>query len=197
MLADAGIPARVQVSGVDEEALSAELTAQRGPLAPAELALALAQAKARDVARRYGANDVLVLGCDSVFELDGTAYGKPLTAEVARARIGQMSGRQGLLHTGHWLVHGDREAGATATTLLEFADMSPSEIDAYVATGEPLNVAGAFTLDGRSAAFIRRIDGDPSNVIGLSLPTLRDLAGELGVPWPALWGAPESPGSQS
>ena len=198
LLHDAGISPEVQVSSVDEDALTAALTAEHGVLAPADLALALAQAKARDVAARVAGStvgadddadhvDVLVVGCDSIFELDGVAFGKPLTAAVARERIAAMSGRRGLLHTGHWVIRGDHQAGCTTTTALEFASMSPAEIDAYVATGEPLQVAGSFTLDGRSAPFIRRIDGDPSNVVGLSLPTLRDLAGQVGVDWPDLW----------
>ena len=186
VLIDAGVTPIVQVSGIDEEALTEEL----GPLSPGELALALATAKARDVAHGFTDPDTVVVGCDSVFELDGIAYGKPLTAEVAIERIGSMVGRTGLLHTGHRVIRAGRESGRTATTAVEFASMTPDEIAAYVATGEPLNVAGAFTLDGRAAPFVRRIDGDPSNVIGISLPTVRDLTGELGVRWSDLWDPP-------
>lgn len=190
VLADAGISPIVQVSGVDEEALTAALIAERGAIAPADLALLLAQAKARDVARHVAEQPGhLVVGCDSVFELDGIAYGKPLTPEVAIERITAMAGRTGLLHTGHWVVLDGREVGRTATTTVEFAPMQAAEIAAYVATGEPLQVAGAFTLDGRAAPYVRRIIGDPSNVLGISLPTMRDLVESLGVPWPALWGA--------
>ena len=186
VLIDAGIMPIVQVSGVDEEAL----TETFDRLAPAELALTLAKAKARDVAKGFPDDDMIVVGCDSVFELDGAAYGKPLTAEVAVERITAMSGRTGLLHTGHWVVRAGRETGRTATTAVEFAVMTPDDIAAYVATGEPLNVAGAFTLDGHAAPYVRRIDGDPSNVIGISLPTVRDLTAELGVRWSDLWATP-------
>ena len=186
VLIDAGITPIVQVSSVDEEALAEQL----GPLPPRELALALATAKARDVARAFTDPDTVVVGCDSVFELDGTAYGKPITPQVAIERIGAMVGRTGLLHTGHWVVRGGRETGRTATTAVEFASMTPDEIADYVATGEPLNVAGAFTLDGRAAPYVRRIDGDPSNVIGISLPTVRDLTAELEVRWSDLWATP-------
>ena len=186
VLIDAGIMPIVQVSGVDEEAL----TETFDRLAPAELALTLAKAKARGVAKGFPDDDMIVVGCDSVFELDGAAYGKPLTAEVAVERITAMSGRTGLLHTGHWVVRAGRETGRTATTAVEFAVMTPDDIAAYVATGEPLNVAGAFTLDGHAAPYVRRIDGDPSNVIGISLPTVRDLTAELGVRWSDLWATP-------
>lgn len=183
-LIDAGIDPVVIVSDVDEEAMTAEL----GALAPAELALVLAQAKARDVAQRL-ADGSLIVGCDSVFELDGIAYGKPMTPQVAIERITAMSGRTGHLHTGHWIVLGDRQLGRTTTTTVEFAVMRPDEIAAYVATGEPLNVAGAFTLDGRAAPYVRSITGDPSNVLGISLPTMRLLLQELGVNWPEFWRA--------
>lgn len=183
-LIDAGIRPVVQVSGVDEEALAASLAG----LAVPELALRLAQAKARDVATHFaGDDDVLVVGCDSIFELDGEALGKPLRVDVATERIRRMAGRSGTLHTGHWVCFGSTEIGRTTSTTVSFAPMSEHEIAAYVATGEPLNVAGSFTLDGRSAPFVEGIVGDPSNVIGISLPTLRLLVQELGVTWPALW----------
>ena len=183
VLEDAGVPPIVDVSNVDEEALADENT----HLGVDDLALLLARAKARDVARHFQSqDDVIVVGCDSIFELDGTPYGKPLTAAVARARIQQMCGRTGHLHTGHWVVVGDRELGRTTTTEIAFATMSDEEIDAYVASGEPLNVAGSFTLDGRSAPFISGIVGDPSNVIGISLPTLRLILRDLGISWPAV-----------
>ena len=134
-----------------------------------------------------GHDDTLVIGCDSVFDLDGIAYGKPLTAAVAIERIRGMSGRTGSLHTGHGAILGDQSAGRATTTELTFAKLSDTEIAGYVATGEPLNVAGSFTLDGRSAPFIRSITGDPSNVIGISMPTLRNLAGDLGLSWADLW----------
>lgn len=186
-LQDAGVRPVVQVSNVDEEALTASL----GPLPVADLALALAQAKARDVAAHFaGDDDVVVVGCDSIFELDGIPHGKPLRAEVAVERITAMAGRSGTLHTGHWVCSGDVEIGRTTSTTVSFAAMSAEEIEAYVATGEPLNVAGSFTLDGRSAPFVEGIVGDPSNVIGISLPTLRLLLQQVGVTWPALWATP-------
>ena len=184
MLTEAGITPVIHVSEVDEDALTTELQ----PIGPAALALALARAKAQDVAVHFaGRDDVIVVGCDSVFDLNGIAYGKPLTAEVALERIRSMSGRAGHLHTGHWAIRGNRSTGTTTTTGLTFAELSDEEITGYVATGEPLNVAGAFTLDGHSAPFIRRIVGDPSNVIGISLPTMRDLVRDLGLSWPDLW----------
>lgn len=137
------------------------------------------------------AGGALVLGCDSVLELDGQTHGKPASADEARARWRAMRGRSGMLHTGHWLID-DREAsaggtgatlGATATTTVHFADLSDGDIDAYVATGEPLRVAGAFTIDGLGGPFVRGLEGDPHNVVGLSLPLLRDLLGEIGVSW--------------
>ena len=186
-LEDAGIRPVVHVSGVDEETLAASLES----LPIADLALALAQAKARDVATHFaGDTDVIIVGCDSIFELDGTAHGKPLRADVAIERITAMAGRSGTLHTGHWVCFGDTEIGRTTSTTVSFAAMSPEEIEAYVATGEPLNVAGSFTLDGRSAPFVEGIVGDPSNVIGISLPTLRLLLQQIGVTWPALWATP-------
>lgn len=177
----------VHVSNVDEESLAAA----NSDLGVDALALLLAQAKARDVAAHFASeNDVVVVGCDSIFELDGEPFGKPLTADVARARIARMSGQSGHLHTGHWVVVGDRQVGRTTSTEIHFAAMDPAEIDAYVATGEPLNVAGSFTLDGLSAPFINSIVGDPSNVIGISLPTLRELLRDLGISWPAIWASP-------
>lgn len=186
-LEDAGVRPVVQVSGVDEEALTASLP----PMPVGELALALAQAKARDVAAQFaGHDDTVVVGCDSIFELDGQALGKPLRAEVAVERIRSMAGRSGTLHTGHWVCFGASQVGRTTSTTVSFAEMSDVEIEAYVATGEPLNVAGSFTLDGRSAPFVSGIVGDPSNVIGISLPTLRLLLHEIDVTWPALWATP-------
>lgn len=184
VLSDAGIRPVVQVSNVDEEALAAAF----GDLPVADLALRLSQAKARDVAQRFVQDDdVVVVGCDSIFELDGVAYGKPLTAEVARQRIRAMAGRTGILHTGHWVCFANREDGRTTSTTIDFAPMSDDEIDAYVDSGEPLNVAGSFTLDGRSAAFITGITGDPGNVIGISLPTLRGILASMGIAWTSLW----------
>jgi septum formation protein len=138
---------------------------------------------------------VLVLGCDSVLELDGEVHGKPASAEEARRRWRRMRGRSGVLHTGHWLVDArDPGAGGTGATLgavagttVHFADLGDEEIDAYVATGEPLRVAGAFTLDGLGGAYVTGVEGDHHCVVGVSLPLLRDLLAEVAVPWHTLW----------
>jgi len=132
-----------------------------------------------------------VLGCDSLLELDGVVYGKPASPQDAVARWMLMRGRSGILHTGHHLVDvtsGDHAAGAASTTV-HFAGISDAEILAYVATGEPLGVAGAFTIDGLGGGFVERIEGDHHNVVGLSLPLLRRLLLELGYAWTSLWRA--------
>jgi septum formation protein len=189
LLVSAGVIPEVVVSDVDEPALAATLASQ----SPAELCLALARAKARDVAHRFtAADDVVIVGCDSVLEMDGIAHGKPASAEEAKDRWRAMSGRSGTLRTGHWLVHlpSGRELGEVASTEVFHASPSEQEIDAYIATGEPLRVAGGFTLDGLGGPFVERIDGDPSNVVGLSLPLLRLLLRDVGVVWTDLWQAP-------
>lgn len=181
-LRSAGVEPIVIVSGVDEDQLDG--------LSPAELALQLAELKAAAVTTRdEGPRDGLVLGCDSVLELDGRALGKPDDASDAIDRWRAMRGRTGTLHTGHALH--DRASGqvaaATASTVVHFADLSDEEIEAYVATGEPLHVAGAFTVDGLGGAFVTRIEGDHHNVVGVSLPLLRELVAELGHSWTDLW----------
>jgi len=134
-------------------------------------------------------DDALVIGCDSLFEIDGQGWGKPGTPDEARARIRAMQGRSGLLHTGHCLIDASsgKRAAAVRSTVVRFAPMTDAEVDAYVATGEPLAVAGSFTLDGRASVFVESIEGDPSNVIGLSLPLLRTLLAELDVGVRELW----------
>jgi len=176
----AGVEPEVIVSGVDES--------QVDGLPPAELALQLAELKAAAVAERLAGN-TLVLGCDSVLELDGVALGKPTDAADATARWQAMRGRSGILHTGHALhdLGSGKIAAATASTTVHFADVSDDEIAAYVATGEPLQVAGAFTVDGLGGAFVTGIVGDYHNVVGLSLPLFRDLLAELGRSWVDLW----------
>lgn len=161
-----------------------------GPVAPEDVVLALARAKAHDVAARLAGSgdDVVVIGCDSMLEMDGQVHGKPASAREARERWAAMAGRTGLLHTGHWVIRGTREKGAVASTSVTHARPTPQEIDAYIATGEPLRVAGAFTLDGLGAPFVERIEGDPSNVIGLSLPLVRLMLADLGIVWTDLWG---------
>ncbi|MEH6378264.1 nucleoside triphosphate pyrophosphatase [Streptomyces sp. KLMMK] len=181
LLKAAGLRPEVIVSGVDEDALTAPT--------PAELARVLAEAKADAVAARPEAAGALVIGCDSVLELDGQALGKPDDAEDATSRWKAMRGRSGILRTGHCIVDTatGRRVSATASTTVRFGEPSDAEIAAYVATREPLYVAGAFTLDGRSAPFIEGIDGDHGNVIGLSLPLLRKLLAELGMSITELW----------
>ena len=196
LLHRAGVEPTIHVSDVDEDAVVARAVEAYGVLEPADVALTLARAKAEDVAHQLSGltdatADAVVLGCDSVLELDGEALGKPGTAEVATARWRGMRGREAVLHTGHWVVD-EREdgtggtLGATASTPIRFADVTDDEIAAYVASGEPLAVAGAFTLEGRAAPYIEGIEGDPSNVMGLSLPLLRLLLQELDIAWPAV-----------
>ncbi|MFJ8864124.1 nucleoside triphosphate pyrophosphatase [Streptomyces sp. NPDC102451] len=181
LLRQAGFAPEVIVSGVDEDALTAPT--------PGELALVLAEAKAASVAARPEAADALVIGCDSVLELDGEALGKPADSEEATARWKSMRGRSGILQTGHSVIDTatGRTASATASTVVRFGEPTDAEVAAYVASGEPLHVAGAFTLDGRSAPFVESIEGSHGNVIGLSLPLLRQLLGELGVSVTDLW----------
>ncbi|MET7508794.1 nucleoside triphosphate pyrophosphatase [Streptomyces albidoflavus] len=181
LLRQAGLAPEVIVSGVDEDALTAD--------SPGALALVLAEAKAAAVALRPEAAGSVLIGCDSVLDLDGVALGKPSDAEDATARWKAMRGRDGVLRTGHCVIDtaSGRRASATASTTVRFGEPSDEEIAAYVASGEPLHVAGAFTLDGRSAPFIDGIDGDPGNVIGLSLPLLRRLLAELDLAITDFW----------
>jgi septum formation protein len=177
-LRNAGLDPVVVVSGVDESTVT-------GP--PADVALTLAVRKAMTVAARCA--DSLVLGCDSLLDLDGEALGKPADRDDAIARWRRMRGRSGVLHTGHCLVDTttNRQAAHVASTTVHFADLDDDEIEAYVDTGEPLAVAGAFTIDGLGGPFVERIDGDPHNVVGVSLPLLRQLVVEVGHRWTDLW----------
>lgn len=196
----AGIEPSVVVSDVDEQAVQTQAEERYGVLEPADVALLLARAKCEAVAREMTSGGAvgLVLGCDSVLELDGETHGKPADADEAVARWRRMRGRTGLLHTGHWLrderdpADGGTRAtlGATASTTVHFADLSDQEIDEYVATGEPLLVAGAFTVDGLGGAFVTAVEGDYHNVVGLSLPLLRELLGQVGVGWFQVAGRP-------
>ena len=181
-LRSAGIEPEVIVSDVDESAIAEQV--------PATLATRLAERKCASVADRLGDPDAIVIGCDSVLELDGEVFGKPADADEATQRWRRMRGRSGVLHTGHCVRRGGRSLTAGAATTVYFADISDAEIDAYVATGEPLHVAGAFTIDGIGGAFVARIEGDHHNVVGLSLPLLRDLVVDLGIAWPSLWRSP-------
>ncbi|HEU0042684.1 MAG TPA: nucleoside triphosphate pyrophosphatase [Jiangellaceae bacterium] len=190
-LRSAGIEPTVHVSGVDEDAALEESRRRSGELKPADVALLLARAKAEDVAAQAGPDD-LVLGCDSILELDGAIHGKPADAAEAIRRWRVMRGGSGVLHTGHWLVDlrdaaAGGATGATASTVVHFADLTDAEIEAYVASGEPLHVAGAFTIDGLGGPFVTAIEGDHHNVVGLSLPLLRTLLADLGVAITELW----------
>jgi len=184
LLEQAGVVPVIIVSGVDEDAV---VEAQGDP-SPADIASLLARAKAAAVAALPQAQEALVLACDSVFDFDGQAMGKPGTADIARARWEAMRGRSGVLRTGHCLIDTatGRQAQELVSTTVTMGDADDDEIDDYIASGEPLQVAGGFTLDGRGAPFIARIDGDPGNVIGVSLPAVRRLARALGHPWPSL-----------
>ena len=182
----AGIEPVVVPSWVDEEAA----VAAAAPIGAEDMVQLLARLKAEAVLRPDV--DGLVLGGDSAFAIDGDVHGKPHLPEVARERWLQQRGREGVLHSGHWLIDhrgGSVRAavGAVASATVRFADVTDEEIDAYVATGEPLQVAGAFTIDSLGAAFITSVDGDPHAVVGLSVSTLRALARDLGVAWPDLW----------
>lgn len=190
LLRQAGIDPIVMVSAVDEVAVEASARAAFDDLGPGDVALLLARAKAEAVAAELSGEHVVV-GCDSVLELDGAVFGKPGSPEAAVERWRLMRGRSGVLHTGHWVVD-DRDAGsggsggtlgATAETVVHFADLDDDEIEGYVATGEPLRVAGGFTIDGLGAPFVARIEGDHTNVVGLSLPLLRELLREIGIGW--------------
>ena len=181
LLESCGISAEVIISGVDEE--DPKLTA----LAPREMVIALAILKAHTIKEQVG-SDHLIIGCDSTFELNGKSFGKPLTEELAIARCKELRGNFGLLHTGHCIIDTKQgiEISDVSTSKVFFADMTDDEISGYVASGEPLNVAGGFTLDGLSAPFISRIEGDPSGIIGLSLPLLRRAVNSLGLSWSAV-----------
>lgn len=188
LLNAAGIDVTVVVSGVDESSVDSPQ--------PEVLCGTLARMKAHAVAGRIQSSAdigrVLVLGCDSVLAFDGQILGKPDDADDARKRWHAMRGREGVLHTGHCLVdlRGDARPVAVeevASTKVRFADLSDAEIEAYIATGEPLQVAGAFTIDGLGGPFVDGIEGDPSTVIGLSLPTLRRLLARLDLTVMSLW----------
>ncbi len=196
----AGIEPSVLPSNVDEDAA----VAAAGTMKPAELVQLLARLKAEAVLGKNvdGATlDGFVLGGDSVFELDGVVYGKPHTPEVAKQRWLMQRGRTGLLHSGHWLIdHRGGSvrgaSGAAATASVSFAaNLSDAELDAYIATGEPLQVAGAFTIDSLGAPFITAVNGDPHTVVGLSLSTLRELFRGFGVEWHELWAPAATAGS--
>lgn len=179
----AGLDPEVVVSGIEEEGVHAPNTS--------ELALKLARLKAVAVAANEPRS--LVVGCDSVLEFEGKALGKPRDAAEAIARWQAMSGGVGVLHTGHVVIdtHRDLWLGRSAATQVRFARLEESEIEAYVASGEPLEVAGAFTIDGLGAAYVSGITGDPHNVVGISVPLLRVMFAELGFVWHDFWRSPQ------
>ncbi len=179
----AGVDPEVMVSGVDESVVDGT---------PTHVALELARRKAAAVAASIDDSEAVVLGCDSVLDLDGRALGKPADAADAVHRWRAMRGREGSLVTGHCLLRGAIETKAVASTRVRFGSPSDAEISAYVATGEPMRVAGAFTIDGLGGWFVDSLDGDPGTVTGLSLPLLRTLLADLGVTVPDLWALPAS-----
>jgi septum formation protein len=181
LLTQAGFAPEVCVSGVDEDAV----TAASLP----ELVVALAEAKASAVAARPGNGGAVVIGCDSLLDVDGNAHGKPSSVDEARARLRALRGRSAVLRTGHCVIDttSGRRASAVAATEVRFGEFDDDELEAYLATGEPLHVAGGFTLDGRSAPFLDGIVGDHGNVIGLSLPLLRQLLRRLDIRVTELW----------
>ena len=181
LLESVGITPSILVSGVDEDASEFE------SLSPAELVIALAILKAHTVKDKAPVNS-LIIGCDSTFEFEGKSLGKPVTKTKAIERCKQLSGKTGYLHTGHCLIDLRQgiELSERSTAKVQFAQMTYAEIIDYVDSDEPLNVAGGFTLDGLSAPFITKIEGDPSGIIGLSLPLLRKMIISLGYSWPEL-----------
>lgn len=194
VLRQAGVDPLVIVSNVDEDALMAE----HPEASPERVVTLLAAAKAQESASRLPADvatDCVVVGCDSMLAFDDAIWGKPGTIEIALARWQEMAGRTGSLHTGHSVIRirnglPTYEETQSASTSVRFASPSPADLDAYLASGEPLNVAGAFTLDGLGGWFIDGIDGAPSNVIGISLPLLRQLLSGAGVAVSDLWQRP-------
>jgi septum formation protein len=184
-LRNAGLDPEVIVSGVDEDVEPANgvraLTAR------------LAEMKAKAVSSRidHQSGITVVIGCDSLLELEGMAYGKPATPAEAARRWQLMRGRFGLLHTGHHVILHEASAitsrTAVASTLVHFAELTDEEVEAYVASTEPLHVAGGFTIDGLGGAFVAGIEGDHHNVVGISLPLVRTMLNELGISWPSLW----------
>jgi len=184
-----GVEPVVLPSNVDEDAA----VAAAGPLTTIEMVEFLARLKAEAVLGTLETFDGFILGCDSAFELDGVTYGKPHLPEVARERWLLQRGRAGHLHSGHWLIDvrggvvGEARGGVS-TSMVRFAsNITEEEIDAYVATGEPLGVAGAFTIDSLGAPFITEVRGDPHAIVGLSVAVLRELLAEFGVSWPTMW----------
>lgn len=179
LLVDAGLSPEIIVSHVDEE------TDFFNAMAPADMVIALAISKAHTV-REMVDYPAIIIGCDSTFDVDGISFGKPGTVEIARERARAISGRSGLLHTGHCIIDTEKgvEIADRVTTKVTFSPLTDDEIEDYIASGEPLNVAGGFTLDGYGSPFIPIIEGDYTNVVGISMPFLRSAMSALGYTWP-------------
>ena len=193
LLRAGGIEPTTIAPGVDEDAVVARAESMGLIANSQDMVLLLAKAKAEAVVGHPDAQDAIIIGCDSALEFGGKTLGKPHEPAVAAARWRELRGNSGTLHSGHWLIDNRTgetmppATGKTSSTIVHFADLSDAEIDAYVATGEPLEVAGAFTVDSLGGAFISRIEGDTHTVVGLSLPTLRELARVLGVEYTSFW----------
>ncbi|MFM6963869.1 MAG: Maf family protein [Micrococcales bacterium] len=195
LLRAGGIEPIIIAPGVDEDAAAARAEAAGLISSVGDLVHVLAKAKGEAVAGNPATFGRVIVACDSSLELDGVSLGKPHDPEVARDRWRQMRGRSGILHTGHWVIDNRNPqsgqlppaTGRVTSTVVHFADLSDAEIDLYVATGEPLKVAGAFTIDARGGAFIRGIEGDSHSVVGLSLSALREACLQLGVEYTSLW----------
>jgi septum formation protein len=179
LLEDAGLTPTIIVSNVDEE------TDFFNAMSPADMVIALAISKAHTV-REMIDYPAIIIGCDSTFDVDGVSFGKPGTADIAIERAKKISGRTGLLHTGHCIIDTEKgvEIADRVTTKVTFSEMTDEEIANYVASGEPLHVAGGFTLDGFGSPFIPLIEGDYTNVVGISMPFLRGAMKQLGYSWP-------------
>jgi septum formation protein len=179
LLEGAGISPLIKVSHVDEE------TDFFNAMAPADMVIALAVTKAHTVREQIDF-PAIIIGCDSTFDVDGASFGKPGSPEIARERALAISGRSGLLHTGHCIIDTEqgREIVDRVTTKVTFSKMSSDEIDDYIASEEPLHVAGGFTLDGFGSPFIPIIEGDYTNVVGISMPFVRSAMSQLGYSWP-------------
>ena len=179
LLEDAGLKPTIIVSNVDEE------TDFFNAMSPTDMVIALAVSKAHTV-REIIDYPAIIIGCDSTFDVDGVSFGKPGTTDIAIERAKKISGRTGLLHTGHCIIDTEKgiEIADRVTTKVTFTDMTEEEITDYVASGEPLHVAGGFTLDGFGSPFIPVIEGDYTNVVGISMPFLRGAMKQLGYSWP-------------
>ncbi len=179
LLESAGLKPKIMVSHVDEE------TPFFNSLSPADMVIALAITKAHTIRDQIDF-PAIIIGCDSTFEFEGVSLGKPVEPAIAKERASRVRGNSGFLHTGHCIIDTSKnlEISDRVTTKVTFSDMTDEEIDDYVASGEPLHVAGGFTLDGFSSPFIPSIEGDYTNVVGISMPFLRKAMNQLGYSWP-------------